>query len=424
MLQSAVAEAQRCFAAPLDHTRQKVQPELMNMHGDQHFDVPLRSDVSLRCPPDFETQTYRRGKTNFEEVSLQTTTMPNGCLTAHAGTAKQRETSSFNVVVVDRDGQKVNTTHRLPVLHEDHSPRRSWQAGSVLEVFSSSGACWHPALVMEVLKHEGKPDMLTVQFWLDIDDAKKKTLRRNDEHLAPLGTNCGGQLPPGFQQKASKSRAGVSVFMDATTGLRYETADLAWAAHFRRWLEHLIPAGIDTIRSVKAVVDATAPSTQSMQSPKAPGPQATDMDSEVAQGLATEYELSREAPRIVSMETQRSFTQERPSAPIGLVTEYESDWLTVPQAAAAECRQNGNPGMQLQPGLMMTVPNPRRTPSAPIPQHSAPHIAPCVAAAAHNTSTPVAPAMSGIPMYTTPGVFCAQEPSMQCTSPVGLVTVP
>merc|ERR1719271_845543 len=96
--------------------------------------------------------------------------------------------------------------------------------------------------------------MLTAQFWLNIEDAKQKSLCRNSEFLAPVGTHCGDQLPPGFQISPSKSRPGVFVFLDATTGLKYESLELIWAVHFKRWLEQPAPAGTETISSVAPAV--------------------------------------------------------------------------------------------------------------------------------------------------------------------------
>jgi hypothetical protein len=250
--------------------------------------------------------------------------------------------------------------------------RRAWQTGSIIEVFSASGGCWHPALVMQVQKEiDIDLDMLTVQFWLDIEDAKRKSLCRSDGHLQPLGTHCLGQLPIGFQERPSRSRPGQPVFVDATTGLRYETIDLAWAAHFKRWLEHSMPVGTQTIRSVRAVVDAVVPPLPQEAVPDtvapplpqeaAPDtvvppieqepvvdavaplvqqgtPQQNNLDEHVVEGVVTEFalSLSRDIEDIAAvvpateMQLTNSTAREE-AAPIGLVTEYESDWNTVPQ---------------------------------------------------------------------------------------------
>merc|ERR1719263_1762991 len=82
------------------------------------------------------------------------------------------------------------------------------------------------------------PDVLTMQFWLSTDEAKQKSLYRNDsQQLAPLGMNLGGELPPGFCLKPSQSRPGQSVFQDLTTGTKYQTAELAWQTYFQRLLQ-------------------------------------------------------------------------------------------------------------------------------------------------------------------------------------------
>mmetsp|Transcript_2497 Transcript_2497/g.4003 ORF Transcript_2497/g.4003 Transcript_2497/m.4003 type:complete len:577 (-) Transcript_2497:150-1880(-) len=140
----------------------------------------------------------------------------------------------------------------------DVEDRDSWKVGSVLEVFSASNKSWFPALVTQVSQTKLSKEMLTAQFWLNNEDAKQKTLARDSELLAKLGAHCAEQLPPGFQVAASNSRPGMNVFLDATTGLKYESLELIWAVHFKRWLEHPTPAGMQTISSVPvAMVSAT-----------------------------------------------------------------------------------------------------------------------------------------------------------------------
>jgi len=147
---------------------------------------------------------------------------------------------------------------------EEMEERQGWQVGSVLEVFSASSSRWYPALVTQVVRTKTSKEMLTAQFWLNIEEAKQKALCRDSELLATLGSHCGDQLPPGFQISASKSRPGMFVFLDATTGLKYESLELIWAVHFKRWLEQAAPDGTKTISSVAAVVASTRAVTVDM----------------------------------------------------------------------------------------------------------------------------------------------------------------
>jgi len=413
---SAVTEASKCFAAPIDHTRpdgvgikqsnphqwdSKKQPSVPNP-----FDSALSSDGNNR-PIALSNGSRPSMSGPSSSRYLNSATMANGCSAAKEA-EPARPTSSLSVVVVEKDGSKrVSSSVNLPVpsyaeetnqshftsnpnaledtltmrtsggalaketekslkqlftladlaeqdLVQEVEARSSWQIGSVLEVFSASLDRWYPALVMQLAKKDdaAPADMLTVQFWLDIDVAKQKRLSRSDANLAPLGTHCRGQLPPGFELRASRSRPGEFVFSDATNGLKYESADLAWAAHFQRWLEYRAPAGTETIRSVAAVVSVAANEKRAANGNRdktptvrtAP-PTPSKMDVTSAYGLVTEhpattacqYEMSREivAPTSPSVElttvnttihTSRGAAQ---PGPIGLVTEYESDWAAV-----------------------------------------------------------------------------------------------
>merc|ERR1719247_1893046 len=417
ILQSAVVEAQKCFSAPLDHTRHTVEvpPQFRKQPGstipfdsmsrsevgfpdsrlqvegpcidsDQHMEGlltggmlrPNSSTAQSTPPPPVQSST-----SPWPGKGYSSSTLPSETSTAHDTTPTTN--SSLSVVVVEQDGTKVSSHLNLPSVVEkeclNHSPhnmledtltkrtssavlaketqkihdaglaprrlegagdmqrlqesevRSSWQIGSVLEVFSASLESWHPALVMQIAMNNKGVEMLTVQFWLDIDDAKQKRLSRADSHIAPLGTNCEGQLPPGFQKRASMSRPGQCVLLDATNGLKYETAELAWAAHFQRWLECQAAAGTQTIRSVGAVVAAVQPLA------KAELPTASKLDATAAQGLVTEYALSRDAFQAssgtsVGLDT-RTAQPEPLSTPIGLVTEYEHDWVAVCQDVKA-----------------------------------------------------------------------------------------
>jgi hypothetical protein len=126
--------------------------------------------------------------------------------------------------------------------------RDSWRQGSILEIYSGSTGRWYPSLLLRVQRGEGTPDVLTMQFWLNAGDAKQKSLYRNDyQQLMPLGSNLEGELPAGFCLKPSQSRPGHSVFQDMTTGMKYQTAELAWQTHFQRLLEQPSATGQETV---------------------------------------------------------------------------------------------------------------------------------------------------------------------------------
>mmetsp|Transcript_45024 Transcript_45024/g.104270 ORF Transcript_45024/g.104270 Transcript_45024/m.104270 type:complete len:391 (-) Transcript_45024:17-1189(-) len=122
----------------------------------------------------------------------------------------------------------------MPVQDVDDTPQRlQWQVGSILEAFSESQGRW---FVGQVTHASCPPDAegLLVQFYVDDVPKKKGMFRHDRRNLAPLGTNTKGELPPGFEVRASKSRPGRSVLLDATTGNKYDSVELAWRVHFNR----------------------------------------------------------------------------------------------------------------------------------------------------------------------------------------------
>lgn len=172
----------------------------------------------------------------------------------------------------------------------DEAERSMWRQGSILEIYSGSNVRWYPALLLRVQPGQGTPDVLTMQFWINDADAKQKSLYRSDQQLAPLATHLRGELPPGFSLKPSQSRPGQHVFMDMTTGTKYQTVELAWQTHFQRLLERPAAAGQETVCNL--------PSSQLLAPQHEPagittehgtgmnrGPEATRM----AEGLSTEY---------------------------------------------------------------------------------------------------------------------------------------
>jgi hypothetical protein len=141
----------------------------------------------------------------------------------------------------------------------------SWEVGSVLEIFSASANAWFPGLVTQVVVAEGGLEMLTVQFWPTIDDSKQKTACRESTQFASIGSHCGDRLPPGFDLVFSKSRPGTFVFLDGTTGLKYESLELIWAVHFRRWLDRPVSNGMETISCVAPPVAISRAATHGIE---------------------------------------------------------------------------------------------------------------------------------------------------------------
>merc|ERR1719221_43271 len=127
-----------------------------------------------------------------------------------------------------------------PVVH-----RGEWKAGSIVEVFSESANCWNVAFVLRV-QPGGSDDVLTLQYWLN-EESKNKQMHRSDVHIQPLGSHT-SDLPPGFHMRPSESKPGEYVCMDATTGLKYATAEIAWQRHFERLIR--TPNGMQTICQV------------------------------------------------------------------------------------------------------------------------------------------------------------------------------
>jgi len=173
-------------------------------------------------------------------------------------------------------------------LSEGAMQRGDWVAGSIIEVFSASGNNWHVAFVVKVQPAKGD-DMLMVQYWVD-DEPKNKCLLRSDDQMQMLGTST-GDLPPGFRVKSSQSRPGQHVFMDATTGIKYATAEIAWQSHFERLMK--TPAGMETISQVsdfKAVGSKSAvPTGPAAASTVPPAAAVSPQVAALAAGLVTEY---------------------------------------------------------------------------------------------------------------------------------------
>lgn len=371
----AVTEAQKCFNAPLDHTRHhpvEPYPELINAPtGNPYFDRMLKSDTGLKFlelsdPPAGHMKTgegrlaespdSKNKRTEEAEPSanlsvvvlsddgtrttckhtitddgsepsrndgslddtLTKRSSPNAVAEAVQSVLQQLAASKLDGVssrentgteqrvqldatysdsddefeqvtdALDAEDNKINKTIRdqeepmasVNTTREDIAQQTSvapctsvalctssrdqvssWAVGSVLEVFSASANSWYPGLVTQIVLGEGALEMLTVQFWPSIDDSKQKTACRESTQFAPIGAHCGDRLPPGFELVFSTSRPGAFVFLDATTGLKYESMELIWAVHFRRWLDRPVSSGMETISSVAPVL-TSGPSTR------------------------------------------------------------------------------------------------------------------------------------------------------------------
>lgn len=125
--------------------------------------------------------------------------------------------------------------------------REAWTVGSVVECLSTSAGRWYVAQITAV---DPQTQVMTVQFTGDDGTLKQKSMYRTDAQLSPLSSHTGGELPPGFQAKASQSRAGQSVYFDGTTGKKYASPELAWQVHFERLLARPAAVGCETVFAV------------------------------------------------------------------------------------------------------------------------------------------------------------------------------
>mmetsp|Transcript_154516 Transcript_154516/g.296632 ORF Transcript_154516/g.296632 Transcript_154516/m.296632 type:complete len:248 (-) Transcript_154516:71-814(-) len=154
-----------------------------------------------------------------------------------------------------------------------------------------------------------------MQFWLDADHAKQKSLYRSDnQQLAPLGTNLIGELPPTFKVKPSQSRPGQSSYADTTTGTKYQTVEQAWQVYFKRLLE----------RPSQGLESACSSAHMSRVSDVA----------RVSRGLSTSIDEVQQRPRLrsasgstvddmlQSLQGASTAAPEATAAAAGLVTEY------------------------------------------------------------------------------------------------------
>jgi len=127
----------------------------------------------------------------------------------------------------------------------DAELRNAWAVGSILDVFSASGQRWHVATIVQVARGNG-PDVLTVQFHRG-GEPQMKQIFRSDAYLDVVGARTTGEVPPGFQTIASRSRPGQLVYLDTTTSKKYSTVELAWQLHFERLLQSHGPPLDDTL---------------------------------------------------------------------------------------------------------------------------------------------------------------------------------
>jgi hypothetical protein len=230
----------------------------------------------------------------------------------------------------------------------EEAQRNMWTQGSVLEIFSASSNRWYPALLLKVMKGDGTPDVLTMQFWLSTDEAKQKSLYRNDvQQLSLLGTHLGGELPPGFCIKPSASRPGHSVYLDQTTGMKYQTAELAWQTYFKRLLERPA-AGMDTVCQLPGAQSMAVERQPAQQMPnrQSTAPSHQDSPSTMAAGLITEYERRPDGSRIAPPQSTQGANCTRVPIPTAGQLKASAETRHGAQIAAELTRHNpvqGNP---------------------------------------------------------------------------------
>mmetsp|Transcript_35800 Transcript_35800/g.82160 ORF Transcript_35800/g.82160 Transcript_35800/m.82160 type:complete len:287 (-) Transcript_35800:86-946(-) len=142
----------------------------------------------------------------------------------------QPSTPSLRVEVVQRPSEDVSPAASRG-LADELRQRTTWAEGSVLEVYSARLSTWLVGFVAQV--GQPTPDMITVQFSCDGAKLLQKSLARNDMQLATFGSHLSA-LPPCFQSTPSKSRPGDVSYMDAETGAKFQTKDLAWQAYYEK----------------------------------------------------------------------------------------------------------------------------------------------------------------------------------------------
>lgn len=160
-------------------------------------------------------------------------------------------------------------------------PCDQWNEGSVVEVYSSSAGRWFPAEVGKVEPQGAGEDVLTVSFYMD-DEMKQKSIYRTDSQLAPLGTNTFSDLPPGFETRPSQSKPGQLVYLDATTGTKYASLELAWRLHFQR-LKQAPGVGCETVACVGSAASRGKAPPQSDEMASLPSPMRAMKISELGQ---------------------------------------------------------------------------------------------------------------------------------------------
>jgi len=106
--------------------------------------------------------------------------------------------------------------------------RGVWQAGSVVEVFSSSQGRWLMALVTQVSKGQ-------MSVWLADDRGTlgPQELSFMDLQLATVGTHI-LDLPIGFRMVPSKTRPGQVAYLDLDFNRKLSSRELAWRYHIEK----------------------------------------------------------------------------------------------------------------------------------------------------------------------------------------------
>jgi hypothetical protein len=129
---------------------------------------------------------------------------------------------------------------------------------SVIEIYSASSDRWNVAHVVWIAKSTAGPEVLTLQFYQE-DGPKNKSLYRNDHQLAPYGTHCGGEKPPGCQVVSSQSRPGQFSYLDSS-GMKYETLEQVWKKYFERAGKNVLSVFPGCSPEAAAAASVAAPS--------------------------------------------------------------------------------------------------------------------------------------------------------------------
>mmetsp|Transcript_85199 Transcript_85199/g.224687 ORF Transcript_85199/g.224687 Transcript_85199/m.224687 type:complete len:181 (-) Transcript_85199:207-749(-) len=110
--------------------------------------------------------------------------------------------------------------------------RYAWVPGTVIDVYSASMVRWFAGLVAQINRDQS----LMVRFVDPNGALLAKNLARTDLQLAAFGSHF-AEMPSGFREVPSKSRPNSVVYMDATSGMKFNNLELAWRHHIQRLID-------------------------------------------------------------------------------------------------------------------------------------------------------------------------------------------